>query len=82
MAISSRYGNAMTIFLRNSGVIHLTTELRSRTKVRVVQDGPLLRLTTHNLGFCMDLDNGILTTNYKVQTWTCSDNNENQVWKL
>jgi len=33
-------------------------------------------------GFCMDLDNGILTSNYKVQTWTCSDNNNNQVWTL
>jgi hypothetical protein len=43
---------------------------------------PMTTTTTTTSGFCMDLDNGILTTSYKVQTWTCSNNNNNQVWTL
>lgn len=40
------------------------------------------RIALGGQGFCMDLDNGILTSTYKVQTWMCSNNNNNQVWTL
>jgi len=40
------------------------------------------RIALYDQGLCMDLENGILTSSYKVQTWTCSDNNNNQVWTL
>jgi hypothetical protein len=42
-----------------------------------------LWLTTTS-GFCMDLENGITTTDSMahVQTWTCINDNTNQIWTL
>jgi len=41
-------------------------------------------IVLENQGFCMDLENGVTTTGSKaqVQTWTCSNENTNQVWTL
>ncbi len=39
--------------------------------------------TSHNSGFCMDLENGTTTgSKAHVQTWTCSRDNHNQIWTL
>jgi len=40
------------------------------------------RIALENQGFCTDLENGIMTNSNTVQTWTCTDNNNNQVWTL
>ncbi|KAF9041470.1 ricin B lectin domain-containing protein [Panaeolus papilionaceus] len=31
-------------------------------------------------GQCLDLPNGVLTNSNQVQTWQCSNNNNNQIW--
>lgn len=31
-------------------------------------------------GQCLDLPNGVMVNSNQVQTWQCSDNNNNQVW--
>jgi hypothetical protein len=35
-----------------------------------------------SIGQCLDLTNGVLTNGNQVQTWQCTDNNQNQVWTL
>ena len=39
------------------------------------------RLSSHT-GQCLDLTNGNLTNGNRVQTWSCTANNANQVWTL
>ena len=38
------------------------------------------RIVLNSTSFCLDDYKGILTNDNKVQTWTCSDGNTNQVW--
>jgi len=38
------------------------------------------RLVAANSPQCLDLTNGVLTNSNQVQTWICTDNNNNQVW--
>jgi hypothetical protein len=40
------------------------------------------RIALENQGFCVDLEYGITKNGNKVQTWQCSDGNQNQVWTL
>jgi hypothetical protein len=86
MAYSSRSGNAMTIPLRKSGItVWPITTLSSKRKVWLIHVWAIqIWLTTHNSGFCVDLENGITTTGSKaqVQTWKCSAMNSHQVWTL
>jgi Ricin-type beta-trefoil lectin domain-like len=34
----------------------------------------------HLLGLCLDLTDGNTANGNRLQTWTCSDNNSNQLW--
>ncbi|KAF5376989.1 hypothetical protein D9615_007348 [Tricholomella constricta] len=38
------------------------------------------RIALAGAGQCLDLPNGVLTNSNVVQTWQCTDNNNNQVW--
>ncbi|RDB27209.1 Endo-1,4-beta-xylanase A [Hypsizygus marmoreus] len=40
------------------------------------------RIAVTGKGQCLDLTNGVLTNGNRVQTWQCTDNNNNQVWTL
>jgi 4-diphosphocytidyl-2C-methyl-D-erythritol kinase len=40
------------------------------------------RIALENQGFCADLAEGVLSNANKIQTWRCTDNNNNQVWTL
>ncbi|KAG6890522.1 hypothetical protein C0995_007722 [Termitomyces sp. Mi166 len=40
------------------------------------------RIALFNQGLCLDLTNGVHVNSNQVQTWTCTDNNINQVWTL
>ncbi|KAF9041471.1 ricin B lectin domain-containing protein [Panaeolus papilionaceus] len=38
------------------------------------------RIALEGKGQCLDLPNGVMVNSNQVQTWQCSDNNNNQVW--
>ncbi|RDB27190.1 Endo-1,4-beta-xylanase A [Hypsizygus marmoreus] len=38
------------------------------------------RIALTDQGLCLDLTNGVLTNSNQLQTWQCTDNNNNQVW--
>ncbi|GLB36857.1 putative G-X-X-X-Q-X-W domain-containing protein [Lyophyllum shimeji] len=38
------------------------------------------RIALENHGLCLDLTNGVHVPGNQVQTWQCTDNNNNQVW--
>ncbi|KAL4268545.1 Carbohydrate-binding module family 13 protein [Pleurotus pulmonarius] len=38
------------------------------------------RIALENQGLCLDLTDGILTNGNQVQTWKCTDNDNNQLW--
>ncbi|KAF9041468.1 G-X-X-X-Q-X-W domain-containing protein [Panaeolus papilionaceus] len=38
------------------------------------------RIALQGQGQCLDLPNGVMVNSNQVQTWQCSDNNNNQVW--
>lgn len=38
------------------------------------------RIALEGQGQCLDLTNGDLTNGNQVQSWQCTDNNNNQVW--
>ena len=38
------------------------------------------RVALENQGFCLDLTNGVLSNGNQLQTWQCTNNNNNQVW--
>ncbi|KAG6846985.1 hypothetical protein H0H93_010743 [Arthromyces matolae] len=40
------------------------------------------RIALQGKGLCLDLPNGVHANSSQVQTWTCTDNNTNQVWTL
>ncbi|KAF4573643.1 hypothetical protein EYR36_008161 [Pleurotus pulmonarius] len=40
------------------------------------------RIALENQGLCLDLTDGILTNGNQVQTWQCTDNDNNQAWVL
>ncbi|KNZ74736.1 Endo-1,4-beta-xylanase A [Termitomyces sp. J132] len=40
------------------------------------------RIALLGQGFCLDLTNGAHVDSNLVQTWTCTDNNSNQIWTL
>ncbi|KAG9222069.1 hypothetical protein CCMSSC00406_0008054 [Pleurotus cornucopiae] len=40
------------------------------------------RIALENQGLCLDLTEGILTNGNQVQTWQCTDNDNNQAWVL
>ncbi|KAF8060712.1 carbohydrate-binding module family 13 protein [Lyophyllum atratum] len=40
------------------------------------------RIALEGKGQCLDLTNGVHVNSNQVQTWQCSDNNNNQVWTL
>lgn len=33
-----------------------------------------------DLGLCLDLTNGVIVNSNQVQTWQCTDGNNNQIW--
>lgn len=40
------------------------------------------RIAVEGQGLCLDLTNGNTADGTQVQTWSCTDNNNNQVWNL
>ncbi|KAF6751003.1 carbohydrate-binding module family 13 protein [Ephemerocybe angulata] len=40
------------------------------------------KIALEGKGQCLDLPNGNLSNSNRVQTWQCTDKNENQVWTL
>ncbi|KAJ3507116.1 hypothetical protein NLJ89_g6483 [Agrocybe chaxingu] len=40
------------------------------------------RIALEGRGLCLDLPNGVLTNSNQVQTWQCTDGNNNQVWTI
>ncbi|RDB19188.1 Endo-1,4-beta-xylanase A [Hypsizygus marmoreus] len=40
------------------------------------------RIALEGKGLCLDLPNGVLTNSNQLQTWQCTDNNNNQVWTI
>ncbi|KAF8992602.1 carbohydrate-binding module family 13 protein [Cyathus striatus] len=39
-------------------------------------------IALENQGLCLDLPNGNLTSGVQVQTWQCTNFNQNQIWML
>jgi len=40
------------------------------------------RIALTNQGFCLDLTDGNLSNSNRVQTWKCTDGDQNQVWSI
>ena len=58
-------------------------------RIALENQGMLLNSSMHDTsltnvlsGFCLDLTNGALTNSNQLQTWKCTDNNNNQVWTV